>query len=295
MMVHARHAPIIHYDLSGFSRYNLAEKREILTRLGRILVGAFKPHIGRSDPKNLFDWHGSGDGHFITLTTEYPTPVAMRFVWDLEQALMQENEHNPDYPLLLRVSLALGDLEMVGDQRLSDAYIEDARLIDHELIRKWRDSDAKSPVVVAATALFMGNWNNHPEKDEDSLAVPGKDRWPWTPHAFPIKHDQTLRAYLRLAKEQVQLLIGTEGRNKSSGGNGSTQRAPSNGGDREPVQGNVSGHSEASNPVRVPSRENGDPIHVGIITMKPEELEVAPKESNSRESPSIAHIVTHIF
>ncbi|NGZ26350.1 MAG: hypothetical protein G8345_05630, partial [Magnetococcales bacterium] len=192
----AAHIPILLIDMAGFSRLKTPpEQRAILTRLDNLLLKVLKTFSGHIDPRRAFDWQSTGDGYYITLEG-CSTPVAMRFAQDLEDALLAEV--NPDYPLRLRVGLVLGDVEVVGIHGLSQAKTEANRLVDHDWTRAILKERTSQPLVVVASALFMSDWQTHPDRDHLELVVRQQH---WSRIEFLIKHEEQITGYVQVSAE----------------------------------------------------------------------------------------------
>ncbi len=129
----------------------------------------------------------------------FPSPVALRFVLDLKQKLDESNATHGDFPLRLRVALTLGDVHTVEDQLLSEPFVEAARLIDQPGLRTLIETSNDSLVLVVS-ALFMDNWRNHGERDDERLRVPKE--LPWVKTEYTDKHGKQWLGYLQTSPKE---------------------------------------------------------------------------------------------
>ncbi|MBF0348097.1 MAG: hypothetical protein HQL81_10560 [Magnetococcales bacterium] len=199
-MVHdAIDAPIVLLDISGFDRLpTFSEKRNILERLQQLITQCAKPFVGFAAPWKVIPRHGTGDGYYFTMGA-FPSPVAFRFVLDLKQRLTESNATHGDFPLRLRVALTLGDVHTVEDQLLSEPFVEAARLIDQPGLRTLIETSNDSLVLVVS-ALFMDNWRNHGERDDERLRVPKE--LPWVKTEYTDKHGKQWLGYLQTSPKE---------------------------------------------------------------------------------------------
>ncbi|MBF0626539.1 MAG: hypothetical protein HQL82_17265, partial [Magnetococcales bacterium] len=190
----ARHAPIVLLDIAGFDLLpNIAAQRAVIRRLQELITRCAKPFVGYAEPWQVMPRHGTGDGYFITLGA-FPSPVALRFALDLQQALVDDNPSHADFPLRLRVALTLGDVESVQDQLLSAAFIEAARLIDQAQVKALLERSP--PLALVAAPLFLDDWRSHPARSDEGLRVPND--LPWTRVEFTDKHGKRWPGYVQV-------------------------------------------------------------------------------------------------
>ncbi|MBF0629637.1 MAG: SUMF1/EgtB/PvdO family nonheme iron enzyme [Magnetococcales bacterium] len=197
--------PIILIDMAGFSRLKtVSEQRDILLRLDDILVKVLRTFTGRVDPRRAFAWQSTGDGYYIPMEG-YSSPEAMRFAVDLERALETDNARFPNAPLRLRVGLALGNVEAVGQHALSPAKTELNRLVDHPWPRILLAQRPERPLVLVTSTWFMDDWQRHPGKNSPEVAIPAE--WIWTRVEFPIKDNKLLPGYIQETQEKIAKII----------------------------------------------------------------------------------------
>ncbi|MBF0131185.1 MAG: hypothetical protein HQL75_01185 [Magnetococcales bacterium] len=169
--------PIILVDMAGFSDLKTDDERAaILVRLYGALVASIKPLVGFANPGGIIRRHGVGDGYYLFLEN-FPTPVAMRIGFNLEEFLKTDNTNHSGYPLRLRVGLTLGQVGLAEDQILGSALIEAARLIDSVEIRNLLKKKKDDPLVLVASLFFWDNWNSHTQKSDPDLAPPVNRNW----------------------------------------------------------------------------------------------------------------------
>lgn len=168
--------PIVLVDTKDFSTLKPDEKSVMVDRLQKALTESIKPLIGYTNPKAIIR-HGTGDGYYLFLEN-YPTPVAMRFAWNLETFLQEDNARHEGYPLRLRVGLTLGSVGIHGDQYLGEALTEAGRLLDHEWIKGLLKNRKENPIVLLTSKLFWDNWRPHELRThEDLIAYSDEGLW----------------------------------------------------------------------------------------------------------------------
>ncbi len=121
------------------------------------------------------------------------TQVALKYAIQLKDALSEYDQiHGRDLPIRLRMVLVLGDVEMVGDQYLSQAFSEAQRFLDH---KGYKDHLTRSGEIagLVMSALFHTQWISDPARRDETLSVPD---FPWAAFQFFDKHRQLHNGYV---------------------------------------------------------------------------------------------------
>ncbi|MEW5734056.1 MAG: AAA family ATPase [Thermodesulfobacteriota bacterium] len=190
--------PILSMDIEGFSLRNTPEQRTILTRLQELCTDAAKFFMPFGNVWGKWRRHGTGDGYYF-LFDALPPQVAYKYSLEIKEKLESYNRtHGPDLPIRLRMVLALGDVELVGDQYLSDTFTESERFLSHEPFKQLLQT-THAAAVLAMTALFHTEWQKDPSSSDPALAVPDLQ---WSRLSFQDKHGLPHEGYV-LGKELV--------------------------------------------------------------------------------------------
>ncbi len=148
--------PILLIDIVGFkSRYHDDTHSKAVMRQFQELIddaGTFiSPVIKFSQ---LFPRETTGDGYYI-LFNAVSSLVAMEYTQQLRQKLELYNgsSKGKDLPLSLRLVLAYGNVELIGDQYYSSVMADANRLIDDKNFKKFQSS-CKVRSALFVTMLF---------------------------------------------------------------------------------------------------------------------------------------------
>ncbi|MBF0164440.1 MAG: hypothetical protein HQM01_08085 [Magnetococcales bacterium] len=184
---------ILLIDVANFSRYdNVQAQRRVLEALQRIFTKAARFFMPYGDVWSKWVRHGTGDGYYIALDN-LPPQVALCYASKLEGGLKKHNQKfGQDLPLRMRMVLAFGDLEKVGDQWLSEAFIEAERIINYDRFKKHLNQDKTT--VLAATSAFHYQWMKDNRPEDPTLKI--QNAQPWRSFAFKDKQEQVREAYL---------------------------------------------------------------------------------------------------
>ncbi|MEO5344821.1 MAG: hypothetical protein H7834_00405 [Magnetococcus sp. YQC-9] len=194
MATDIKNVPIILTDIEGYTKLKTKpEIRSVLKRLKVVYSTALKKITGRADPTDIFDLDSVGDGHYIVLKGCNVTD-AMRFTLDMEQALMADNSKGEDFPLRLRIGLALGDVEQMDEHSISIEKSEIERLVNNDSTRDILRNRQDRHTVVVATRLLYNEWIRHSDKDHPDVAIPSS--WHWNKLQFKCKGDTILEGYI---------------------------------------------------------------------------------------------------
>jgi hypothetical protein len=127
-----RHIPILLIDVADFtSKYEgVAQKRALLHRLQEMLTEAARFFMPFGEPWEKWTRHGTGDGYYFLFDGLSPQ-VAAQYALQIREHLEQFNHANQnDIVARLRMVLAIGDVEWVRDQLLSEEFALAERLTD---------------------------------------------------------------------------------------------------------------------------------------------------------------------
>lgn len=188
----AKHIPILCLDVQGFTTHNTATQRTIIHRIQRIATEAARFFMPFGDVWAKWIRHGIGDGYYFVFDA-LPLQVALRYALNIDAALMAHNaQHSQDLAIRLYGVLVLGDVELVGDQYLSDAFSEAARFLSHQ---PFKDALGRQdrPMVLAMSALFHTEWGAEIPRDN---RFPETTTLQWTPFTCRDKHDYVHKGYV---------------------------------------------------------------------------------------------------
>ncbi len=149
-----KHIPILLIDVADFtSKYREVERqRALLRHLQQISTAGARFFMPYGDVWAKWRRHGTGDGYYF-LFDAVPPQVALEYALRLGEELAAWNDEHPDLPIRLRMALAVGDVEEVGDQYLSNAFAVAERLISYPPF-KALCRDRAEPAALVATDLF---------------------------------------------------------------------------------------------------------------------------------------------
>ncbi|MCP3964058.1 MAG: SUMF1/EgtB/PvdO family nonheme iron enzyme [bacterium] len=188
-----KHVPILLIDVVDFtSKYQGVEsKRALLRHLQEILTASARFFMPYGDVWSKWQRLPTGDGYYF-LFGGMPPQVALEYTLRLGEDLAAFNDGHPDLTIRLRTVLALGDVERVGDQMLSEAFAVAERFISY---RPFKELCARrsEPWALAATALY------HHELLEDLARECNFERLPgleWTKVEAVDKHGHKHPGYV---------------------------------------------------------------------------------------------------
>lgn len=188
-----QHIPIFYMDVQGFTTHNTATQRTIIQRLQTIATAAARFFMPYGDPWAKWRRHGTGDGYYFVLDGLSPQ-VALQYAVQFDTQLARHNaQHGQDLALQLYGVLVLGDVELVGDQYLSEAFSEAARFLSHEPLKDYLQQQ-EYPMVLAMSALFHTEWRADVARQDD---FPESAALLWTPFEFRDKHHYLHKGYVR--------------------------------------------------------------------------------------------------
>jgi hypothetical protein len=131
-------------------------KRARIQSLQEVLRAAARFFISKGDPwRKWKEWprHGTGDGYYYLFDAGGPQ-VALQYALSIQKELEHANQKNgPDWRTKVRMSLGYGDVELVEDQLLSDAFIETERFISYGPFKKFA-GEQESCAALVITSLF---------------------------------------------------------------------------------------------------------------------------------------------
>jgi len=110
--------------------------------------------------------------------------VALKYALSIRAGLDAFNRATPDMPIRLRMVLAFGDVELVDDQFLSEAFIEADRFISHPGFKK-HAAASPNPAPLAATSLFHLHLGTDLANKTEVEELKGL---PWSPVRVTDKH-----------------------------------------------------------------------------------------------------------
>ncbi|MBI4718190.1 MAG: hypothetical protein HY763_10325 [Planctomycetes bacterium] len=186
--------PILLVDAVGFSQLETVErKRALLASLQDILRAAAKFFMPYGDPWQKWRRHGTGDGYYFIFDGSLGPQVALKYALDIKTRCSEFNrESGRDIGLRLRQSLAFGDVELVDDQLLSEAFIEAERFISNAAFKRHADQ-AEDPAPVVATELFHFQYGR--DRKQEPKPFEQLEALTWRPIAFADKHGKAYRGY----------------------------------------------------------------------------------------------------
>ncbi len=183
-----RHVPILLIDAVGFTRLaGVEERRAALRVLQEVLTQKARFFMPYGEVWEKWIRHGTGDGYYFVFDA-LPVHVALRYALGIGEALAERT--SSDLTLRVRMVLAVGDVEWVGDQILSDAFAVAERLISHPPFKRFGDSRAE-PWALALTRLF-----HHGIETQPAEGFEGLDGLGWTPFTAVDKHGAEHPAYV---------------------------------------------------------------------------------------------------
>ncbi len=148
--------PILCIDIVGFtSQYKDDIHRKAISRQFQELIEQAGSFISTVIPfSKLFEREKTGDGYYILLKT-ISTMDALEYTQHLRQEVTRYNleEKGKDLPLSLRLVLAYGTVELVGDQYYSSVMADANRLIDDKNFKQFMN-ESKEPSALFSTMLF---------------------------------------------------------------------------------------------------------------------------------------------
>ena len=152
-----RDVPILLVDVEGFaSKYpDIAGKRAVLRRLQDALTQAARLFVPEGDVWSEWLRHDVGDGYYVVSATLTPQQELM-YVRAVGENLTMSGRLGAscDVPnLRLRMVLALGNVERVEDQLLSDAFITARPFIDDPSFSQYA-REMPEPTALILTERF---------------------------------------------------------------------------------------------------------------------------------------------
>jgi hypothetical protein len=192
MAADAKHIPILCIDVQGFTTHNTETQRTIVRRLQRMATESARFFMPYGDPWTKWKRQGTGDGYYFPFDALSPQ-VALQYALNLEAAVEAHNaQHGQDLMLRLYGALVLGDVELVGDQYLSDAFSEAARFLSHQPFKDHLERQER-PMVLAMSSLFHTEWIEDRQREN---TFPEAAALQWTPLSFRDKHGYEHQGYV---------------------------------------------------------------------------------------------------
>jgi len=189
----AKHSPILLIDVAGFTaEYRGTErKRALLKALQEVLTDCARFFMPFGDPWSKWNRHGTGDGYYMVLDA-LPAQVAFKYALEIGGTLVKYNCVSPDIQIRLRMVIALGDVEKVEDQLLSETFGDAERFISHGPFKQYAEAQ-QTPTALAITDLF----HHELERElREACEFEELQNVEWTPIELRDKHDQLHRGYV---------------------------------------------------------------------------------------------------
>ena len=179
--------PILALDIEGFTdpKRGLPHRRAMLGRLEALLTETARFFIPYGNPLDILAYQGTGDGWYL-IFQHFSFHIAFKYALDLSAALTAQNQVEADATMRIRLRqvLAVGDVENVGTQYLTDVFSEAARFLDHPPFKHYLQ-DSGEATVIALSALFYSEWQRSPDYLDGQLPVVVP---PCTPFRFADKY-----------------------------------------------------------------------------------------------------------
>jgi hypothetical protein len=187
-----RHIPIFSVDVQGFTTHNTATQRTIVRRLQNIATEAARFFMPFGDPWAKWRRHGTGDGYYFVFDGLSPQ-IALQYAINLDAGLVAHNaQHGQELTLRLYGALVIGDVELVQDQYLSEAFSEAARFLSYQSFKDYL-AHQDHPMVLAMSALFHTEWHEEIQRDNRFLETAALR---WTAFSFHDKHEYLHKGYV---------------------------------------------------------------------------------------------------
>jgi hypothetical protein len=178
--------------VQGFTTHTTETQRTIVRRVQYMATAAARFFMPYGDPWTKWKRQGTGDGYYFPFDALSPQ-VALQYALNLDAAVSAHNvQHGQDLVLRLYGALVLGDVELVGDQYLSDAFSEAARFLSHQPFKDSLERQER-PMVLAMSSLFHTEWIEDMRRDN---AFPEAATLQWTPFRFCDKHGYEHKGYV---------------------------------------------------------------------------------------------------
>ncbi len=161
--------PILLVDIVGFTSLykDDVHRKIILKQLGESMDQAGKFISPIMPFSQLFERHGTGDGYYIFLKG-ISTDVALEYTQKLRHDLVEYNEgiKGGDLPLSLRLVLAYGNVELVGDQYYGSVMADAERLMSEGEFKKFQTASGE-PSALFTTMLFRHTLDDELKQSTD--------------------------------------------------------------------------------------------------------------------------------
>lgn len=189
-----RDIPILLIDIVDFSqRSSIEVRRELLRALQLILNAGARFFMPFGNPWEKWQRHGTGDGYYFLFDGKLGACVALEYALAIERGLTEYNgEVSGEFVIRLRMVLVHGDVEIEGDQYLSDRFTEAERFSSYQPFKEFSRSRV-DPVALSASALF------HHKRSIDgdgNRQFPHLAVLPWRPMTVVDKHSQSYNGFV---------------------------------------------------------------------------------------------------
>lgn len=187
--------PILLIDIVGHTTYrDQDEQNQAMRKLQELLNLAGKSVSPYRPFMKSFPVETTGDGYYLLLE-DLPSLVALRLTQALRQLLRQYQEDPKNaLPLAVRLVLAYGNVQMVGDQLSGAVMAEANRLISDKGFKTYQQASGE-PSALFASALFYQAVQD--ELRIHSAEFPELATLPWQRVEIKDKHKQTHIGYLQ--------------------------------------------------------------------------------------------------
>jgi len=164
----------------------------IIRRLQGMATEAARFFMPYGDAWAKWQRHGTGDGYYFLFDALSPQ-VALQYAVNINTALTTHNtQHGQDLTIRLYGALVLGDVELVGDQYLSNAFSEAARFLSHQPFKDYLQHQDR-PMVLAMSSLFHSEWSEDIRRQN---TFPEIATLQWTPFTCRDKHGYQHKGYV---------------------------------------------------------------------------------------------------
>ncbi len=165
-----KHIPIMHFDIQGFGQRGKEEQRSILVQQQKVVDSAAQFFMPYGKAWDKWQRHGTGGGFYFWSDALSPQ-VALRYAFNLRDELHERNrKHGQGLSIRIRIVLTIGDIELVGDQYVSEAFTEAKRISSYQPFKEYLNSSSQS-AVIAITPIFRTKWSEDPLQNNPELSV----------------------------------------------------------------------------------------------------------------------------
>ena len=191
-MAAADNAPVLVFDLAGYSSLISAQVTAAMDRLVAVLDEAVRPLFGpMADPWASLERWNTGDGYYVLLRG-LGAHAGFWLARKIDERLAAGDAPDADDLIRLRMVLGWGAVARIGDRFEGRVLTEMGRLLDGPVLRQTlADSDGKT--ALAATPEFHGAWGQDGFRNDADWKIEPAE---WFPYEDRGKRDEVWEGFL---------------------------------------------------------------------------------------------------